>query len=280
MYLIPGYVTYCKDGDAIVITSNLFHNKVKVTDLEYQKEFSHVIENGGCEKLATPLTKFLHEQELLATEGEIRCALNEAKTLLNKTLMITIMPTEGCNFRCPYCYEDHTPYTMTRKMLDRLEEFITEKASQFPVVRISWFGGEPTLCKDTVVEVSELVQSLAKKYHFEFASSMTTNGYLLNLDYFRQLYKGGIRCFQITLDGWDHDKSRPHVSGQGTLHQILDNLTALSALPQDLFDFRVIIRHNILEGDMDFSWYDHLYKLFGSDPRFMVAVRTANDWGR
>lgn len=279
MFIFPGYVSHRECDDAIYVSSELFHNKIKITDPNLQEEFRLIVHNGGIPEINTPLTEFLHSQELLVTHQEINKALIEAKKLLSDTLILTIMPTEGCNFRCSYCYENHTPNSMTPQMLDQLKKFITSQAQNYKAIRLNWFGGEPTLCRNAVLEISELVKSMQAKYGLHYSASMTTNGYLLNLDFFLQLLAAGVNEFQITLDGWDHNKTRPHASGKGTLQQILANLTVLSALPANLYDYKIIIRRNILDGDTDFTWYDHLYSLFGHDPRFMIVVRTVNDWG-
>ena len=131
--------------------------------------------------------------------------------------MATLIPTEGCNFQCSYCHKNHPAASMTRDTLDRIEEYITAQAPRYKQVILAWFGGEPTLCKDTVLEVSNIVQNLQKQYGFHYAANMTTNGYLLNDKLFRQFYQAGITSYQITIDGWNHDKTRPHVSGKGTI---------------------------------------------------------------
>ena len=279
MYFIPGYVVWHKKAGVTVVTSKLKQNSVRLTDFAIQKEFDTIVKNGGCPEISTPLTQFLHEQELIANEQEICQALQQVKNLLNDTLILTVMPTEGCNFRCTYCYEDHIPISMTQVMIDQLKIFISEQAPRFKHVHISWFGGEPSLCKDTIIDVSSLVHSLQSQYKFRYTASMTTNGYLLNEANLCQFYASGIKCYQITLDGYSHDKTRPHVSGKGTLQRIVDNLSEISKLSSDEFDFYIVLRHNILAGDKDMSWYDYLYHLFGSDHRFAVSVRPVNNWG-
>ena len=187
--------------------------------------------------------------------------------------MATLIPTEGCNFQCSYCHKNHPAASMTRDTLDRIEEYITAQAPRYKQVILAWFGGEPTLCKDTVLEVSNIVQNLQKQYGFHYAANMTTNGYLLNDKLFRQFYQAGITSYQITIDGWNHDKTRPHVSGKGTLQTIINNLASLSKLPPAEYSFHITLRHNILADDEDYSWYDYLYRLFGHDKRFAVLVR-------
>ena len=105
--MVPSYVTYRTEEDAIYITSELYRNTVRLTDHGLQKEFINLTRCGGCAELNTPLTRYLHEQELLVTEEELDHALHQVRSLLDNIFMVTLMPTEGCNFRCPYCYEDH-----------------------------------------------------------------------------------------------------------------------------------------------------------------------------
>lgn len=279
MYILPDSVDYYDENGVIHVTPKLHQNTVKPPAPAIQEELRAILRCGGCPEITTPLSCSLREQELPADEKEIENALGELRGVMQNSLLLTIMPTEGCNFRCHYCYEDHAPISMRRKTLDQIQAYIAAQAPRFRHIGIAWFGGEPTLCKDVILETSELIQSLQETHSFRYTASMTTNGYLLGLEDFRKYYHAGITAYQITLDGWDHNKTRPHVSGRGTLYTILDNLTAISALPREQYRFHITIRHNILAGDEDFSWYDHLYSLFGGDSRFSVMVRPVGDWG-
>lgn len=279
MYIFPGYINHREEQNTIYVKSSLYKNEVKLTDPAIQTEFVELVRHAGCDDLNTPLTQFLHEQGMLLTEAEIDQEFVNIREVLDSILMLTFLPSEGCNFRCPYCYENHIPNHISRNEMDRIEEFLIDQAPHYKTINIGWFGGEPLLCTDTVLEVCDLVQSLQKKYAFHYYANMTTNGYLLTEKTFLQLYNGGISQYHITLDGWDHDDTRPHVSGKGTLNTIIRNLLAISQLPPETFPFTITLRHNILAGDKDFSWYDYLYRLFGKDERFQVYVHPVDDWG-
>jgi uncharacterized protein len=279
MYIFPGYTRYYEENGAIYVVSDVYQSSIKLTDPDFQKEFYSMVQTGGCQSLASPLAVFLHEQGVIANKDEISTVLEQILKLLEDTLMMTILPTESCNFRCPYCYESHAPISMHRETLDSILRYIKDQAPHFKTISLGWFGGEPTLCKDVVVEATGFIQTLSKVEHIRFESSMTTNGFLLDIETFKKFYSVGITSYQITLDGWNHDKTRPLASGKGTLDTIIKNLYDISGLSQDEYQFRIILRHNVLEGDTDYSWYDYLQSLFGGDKRFFMLVHPVGNWG-
>ncbi len=96
---------------------------------------------------------------------------------------------------------------------------------------------------------------------------------------FKRFYAQGIVSYQITLDGWTHDVTRPHVTGKDTLATIINNLRSISKLSKSQYDFSIVLRYNILPSSNDFTWYDYIKELFGSDARFSILVRPVGDWG-
>ncbi len=279
MYIFPGYTRYYEENGATYVVSDVYQSTIKLTDPTFQKEFYSMVQTGGCQSLNSRLAVFLHEQGLIANKDEIYTVLDQTRKLLEDTLMITILPTENCNFRCPYCYESHVPNSMQRETLNLILKYIKDQSNHFKTISLGWFGGEPTLCKDLVIEATEFIQALSHVEHIRFESSMTTNGFLLDVETFKQFYSVGITSYQITLDGWNHDKTRPLASGKGTLDAIIKNLCDISSLSQDEYQFHIVLRHNVLEGDTDYSWYDYLQHLFGNDKRFYMFIHPVGNWG-
>ena len=112
-----------------------------------------------CNQIKTldiDLKDFLMEKEILV--GDEVDELADVKELYNlyvndqNVLSLTILPTEGCNFACPYCFlYDKTNTTMRDEDYDMLYDYISNFMSQRESERdrrliINWFGGEPTLC--------------------------------------------------------------------------------------------------------------------------------------
>ncbi|MCL2312646.1 MAG: 4Fe-4S cluster-binding domain-containing protein [Firmicutes bacterium] len=103
----------------------------------------------------------------------------------DRFLNLTILPNLQCNFACPYCYEGLQVANGTSKVVHmsndvkeaiyKQVQFAAEAKSK---IGISWYGGEPTLSKDIIIEMSNKMISICDKYGVEYVASMTSNGFL------------------------------------------------------------------------------------------------------
>ncbi len=168
--------------------------------------------------------------------------VNRQRRYGNTTLFLTIAPTLACNFKCSYCFERNTSVRMTRDTEDALLSFAEKKLRKSERLLITWFGGEPTLCVESMIRLQSGLTSLAGKYQVEVhPSSIVTNGYLLDRQMARQLKEVGIVEAQITLDGPRavHDSRRMMSGNRGTFDRIVANLGEVADL------LRIVIRVNI-----------------------------------
>ncbi len=157
----------------------------------------------------------------------------------SKDLSITIAPTTDCNLCCPYCFEAghrHKEY-MDEALLNSIAEYLCSKKKK--AIHITWFGGEPLLCFDKMLELSRRLTAQG----LQFTSSIITNGTLLNQRVIEQLPELNLTSVQITLDGDknEHDKKRFFSNKNGTFNLInknIDNLLNGSNIP-------IIIKINI-----------------------------------
>ncbi len=207
--------------------------------------------------------------------AELGAALNPS------ALYLMVFPTEDCNLRCTYCYEDHKPGSMSPSVLGGLERLIERRMRDLRHIRLSWFGGEPLLAKNVVFELAEFVQKCcAQSGCVHLPGSVTTNGYLLTADVAQRLIAAGQKQFHISLDGIGeaHDHSRPLVSGRGSFERIWANLHALrcSALEFELV-FRV--HYGFPAREATEALCRHLNADFGGDRRFRVTLQSIADLG-
>lgn len=150
-----------------------------------------------------------------------------ANYLSDRVQELIIFPTEKCNFRCTYCYEDYEMGRMTVDVIARVKAFLDQRVSNLDYLHISWFGGEPLVAKDIVLDISSHVFALTKKYpELKYSSMMTTNAYTLTITLLSELVKVGVSSYQISLDGPRevHDTTRLRADGKGSFDRIWANL--------------------------------------------------------
>ena len=196
-------------------------------------------------------------------------------TLVN----LTICPTMGCNFDCPYCFEEHRPGKMSKKTQDEVIALADRMMTSFGAknLRISWYGGEPLIAADVVESLSQRLMDLARSKNASYKACMVTNGYLLNADKVALLERCNVTSVQITLDGLgeEHDKTRRLAGGGGSFDRIVENLRD-NKLP-----FHVTIRHNAHRDNLDQveklrAFVDRLAKESGNDLYYYTAFVHGN----
>jgi uncharacterized protein len=85
-------------------------------------------------------------------------------SLSDAALNLILLPTEKCNFRCTYCYEDFVVGRMQSDTLLGIRRLLERRAPQLSFLDIEWFGGEPMLASDIVEEISAHCCELAEQY--------------------------------------------------------------------------------------------------------------------
>ncbi len=180
------------------------------------------------------------ERAALETMGRAACARPGGVGL-------TICPTMGCNFDCPYCFEDHHAGKMSAEVQDdvvALAERMLE-ASGAERFSVSWFGGEPLLAPEIIESLSGRLIALVEEQGGTYSADIITNGYLLTQEIVDMLDRCKVESCQVTIDGMGaaHDATRRLANGGPTFERITGNLRDLK------IPFRVSIRHNVHEGN-------------------------------
>ena len=159
---------------------------------------------------------------------------------------LIIMPTYDCNFRCPYCFEQHRlnkgrewlSQTMSDEMIEAIFSALKNyKSRGYDVDHCTFYGGEPLLEKNLPVvrKIAEHCRELDLKM------SAITNGY--DLEAYREFFEEfKFDMLQITVDGVGeiNDRRRVHKDGGGTYERILANVELALEL-----GIRVSLRVNI-----------------------------------
>lgn len=179
--------------------------------------------------------RLLREKKILVKENEEKGLLMTRQYRRNAlcfdtaNLGLTICPTLGCNFRCPYCFEhsQHSTTVMNPETVYRLIHFIKsfKNASHLSII---WSGGEPTLPQafKAICDITPRIKELDITFD---DAHLNTNAYLLDRDKINSLNDLNIKTIQITLDGPEevHDTRRVLAGGKPTFQRIMANIDAL-----------------------------------------------------
>ena len=194
----------------------------------------------------------------------------------NNYLELTIMPTEKCNFRCIYCYENFVKPEMTEETMNAIVRYVKKNITNHKGLIVSWFGGEPLLSLNVINKLSEEFIEICRKNHKIYAASMTTNGYLLDTETFGRLRKLHVNHFQITIDGSKetHDEQRILAGGGGTFDKIICNIRNICDSRKDNL-WTISIRTNVTINtirNID-SFKKEIINQFNDDTRIYIMLR-------
>ncbi len=137
----------------------------------------------------------------------------------NGTRIIQIQPTRLCNLRCTHCYTESGPDQHGELDLEMLERFLTEAGSLgYRYVGIS--GGEPLLW-------AGLEDFLSFAKDAGFATSITTNGTLLDADRVKRL-GGRADLVAVSVDGPPEEHAAMRGGSKKVFELMRNGLSALN----------------------------------------------------
>ena len=165
-YKVSKYNLSCVDSEGNLLLYNflsgptsisIVKNKDRMRFEEIFTEKKIIVSDKKREKICQQL----YQAGIILDIEEDEDALYDAKfydTTLSKSWELIIMPTQQCNFRCKYCYED-TEFMSKGEMSEASEtsilKYVQKNAIYHSKLRVSWFGGEPLLALNSIKRLSE-----------------------------------------------------------------------------------------------------------------------------
>jgi uncharacterized protein len=188
---------------------------------------------------------------------------------------LILLPTEACNFRCVYCYEEFKYKRMEPWVVRGVKGLMSRRAPGLTSLSVSWFGGEPLLALDVIDEVMIHAQSLrSANPPLRVTSDATTNGYLLTPSVLSRLLELGVTNYQISFDGPReyHDRKRVLAGGKGTYDRIWENLVAARGAKGA---YHIMVRLHVDHENAEAipRFIEEYRAAFGQDPRFELFIR-------
>lgn len=198
----------------------------------------------------------------------------------SKRLRLILLPTERCNLRCTYCYEEFLLGRMTPGVEASVAALIARAAPRLGHLQIDWFGGEPLLAKDIVLRLMAHARHECLKSGTALKGTITTNATLLNPFLLDELTKVGVTSYQITLDGSksSHDRQRVTVRGDGTFDRII---CSLSTVHSSCHAVSVVVRMHITPTTIVEveETLQLLREMLDGDQRFTFLFHSVDDLG-
>ncbi|MDR2045273.1 MAG: radical SAM protein [Clostridium sp.] len=280
------YNLYTHDFDGNFLIANLLHNSFIKADksvggaVESLLLHSPVISEEDIVRYPQ-LHHFNMIVDVSVDELELANLKYYMTAFSNNSLDLTIIPTDACNFHCVYCYQENRDNKMMPEDNWRtILVFLSKNVSKFKRVNINWFGGEPLLAKELVVEFMKSAKKICNDYRIPLISTITTNGYELDLETFREFLKYNLFYFQITIDGIKdtHNQQRPHKINDDSFERILQNLRNIADSEKGYY--RIAIRNNITNTVMRHmdEYLDEL-SYFAGNERFQIHWQYVKDFG-
>jgi len=217
----------CSSGRAICLPSGCID---KIGDSEFQQKNLELVnllkENGFL------VAAGIDEYYMLRAKTRAVC---EARNC--EEIEFTIAPTLNCNMMCEYCFEKGVKKCEAEgfdkeKYVSLLIKFVENTIAQISGLKrlkISWFGGEPLLCYDVILEFSSRVKDVLKRYGVELVTRIVTNGALLSRDRIQNLVENcNLKYVQISLDGFGERYCKIRSVSKETYDKVIRNLAVLS----------------------------------------------------
>ncbi|MDE6536869.1 MAG: radical SAM protein [Muribaculaceae bacterium] len=206
----------------------LIFNTLTASIVKISLAFWQYLNSDDLNKSFSYVEKLLDMGILVKSDDD---ALNQYKywyyksAFESRTPFLYIAPTMQCNFNCFYCFEDgHKSFgKMEKTVADRLVKFLKTYGKNS--VNIVWFGGEPMLGFDRILDICNGLRA----ENINYSSSMITNGSLFSEGIICKLNLLNLTFIQVSMDGVGdiHDKRRCFVGGKPTFNLIIENIERL-----------------------------------------------------
>lgn len=147
---------------------------------------------------------------------------------LPKITSVFLNVTDCCCCCCRYCFVSQKPNFMSYKVAKDTADFLIQNVDGTKETpSINFFGGEPTLCWDSIIV--PLTKYLREEYNKLFKLSMTSNCVFLDNDRIQFMKDNDIGLlFSIDGDKETQDYNRPMHNGESSFDKLKDKIDIIA----------------------------------------------------
>lgn len=275
------YNYFVRKDNKVIGLNGITGRMLSLNDEEYTF-LNEIFNSDDLQKKFPDITRKLAEGHFLVqnTAEEIDKLRELNRIAFNQQgYNLTINPTQDCNFKCWYCYENHLKSKMSEDIQSRIKLFIRKELQRrdLEYFFLNWFGGEPLLYFNEVVyPLSIYVKNATKEHNVPFSNSMTTNGYLLTEEVARKCKEIDLDLLQVTLDGDRniHNRVR-NDKGKPSFDVILKNCIYFLQINEKAF---VVLRVNYTTHSIVGMNYAEILSFIPQEIRSRMKVQFQRVW--
>lgn len=175
--------------------------------------------------------KALYHEGMLFTEDDYEKYADMALNAPIKAMCLHV--SHDCNLRCKYCFAQTGDFGGDRMLMSpetgkRAMDYLIAHSANRVNLEVDFFGGEPLMAWDTVMETVKYARSIEKQHNKNFRFTITTNGILLDDEKIDFINREMSNCV-LSLDGRKeiNDNIRPCINGSGSYDIILPKFKKL-----------------------------------------------------
>lgn len=228
--ILKQYIKYRENNSCIKSINEI---KEKVLSVMSSGRFDGTLLREGIDEIE----KLENDGVLFSPEGDIKGALEILETVVIKSMCINI--AHDCNMRCGYCFASTGSFGHGRLLMDketgfRAIDYLVSHSGDRKNLEVDFFGGEPLLNFDAVVEIIDYARSLENISNKHFRFTITTNGLALDkvkMEKINELFDNVV----LSLDGTEetNDRMRKLPNGNGTYKHILPKIKEMCEIRGD-----------------------------------------------
>lgn len=236
-YKLSAYNLYIPKNNNIVIFNTRTSNIVELDSPVIIEEYAEDLLRLGM--IVTRETNELIQLEEEYNNRSLHCRC------FNAIIAITL----DCQCRCFYCYETHPKVYMDERTKGSLIRLVKKHASLGENINIVWYGGEPLLDFQSIVELTKRFQFICMEYDVTYSAQMISNAYGFDERIISQIDDLKIEEVQITLDGLkeEHNKRRPVIGDKNPFEKIVNNILQINCTSHTDIKVRINVDKNNIE---------------------------------
>jgi uncharacterized protein len=135
-----------------------------------------------------------------------------AKARSDTPIVLTVTTTMDCNLGCYYCYESRSKHQLLARDVPQVVSIAQSRLEKSGkrALHVDWYGGEPMMNLNFLVQASSALQELCRNLHVDYVASIISNGTCWPEDVVSFVRAHKLRQAQISFDGMrdNHNKRR------------------------------------------------------------------------